>query len=100
MFASQGKNRYYDERIALSKFADEKITAYQGMIANEKDFLATRVSFKLNLLQFNSLLKPCLLKKPSALLPQKYRYRLSIDTNFENRTILILKSIGRYQKTI
>jgi hypothetical protein len=48
--------------------------------------------------RFNSLLKPSLYKKPCALLPQKYRYRLSIDTHFENRTILILKSIWRYQK--
>ena len=30
--------------------------------------------------RFNSLLKPCLFKNPSALLSQKYRYRLSIDT--------------------
>jgi amino acid adenylation domain-containing protein len=49
VFASQGKNDYYSTHIESNPLYKEKINAYQAMLGNEKDFIATRVSFKLNL---------------------------------------------------
>ncbi|MBS0350388.1 MAG: amino acid adenylation domain-containing protein [Proteobacteria bacterium] len=48
VFASQGKNFYFLENVFnSSSLADTG--EYQAMLANEKDFLSTKVSFKLNL---------------------------------------------------
>jgi acyl carrier protein len=49
VFASQGKNYYYTDYILSNPAYKEKVNAYQAMLGNEKDFLATKVSFKLNL---------------------------------------------------
>ncbi|NRB11086.1 MAG: amino acid adenylation domain-containing protein [Rickettsiaceae bacterium] len=49
LFASQGQNRYFYDKVINSSSPKSPAFQYQAMISNEKDFLATRTAFKLNL---------------------------------------------------
>ena len=49
VFASQGKNYYFIDRLCSHPAMPEKTHEYPVMLGNEKDFLSTRVSYKLNL---------------------------------------------------
>lgn len=47
VFATQGRNHYFMERIVSLPLS--KMELFQAILANENDFLSTRVSYKLNL---------------------------------------------------
>lgn len=49
VYAGSGYNSYLLSNIASNSHLLELDTAYQTLLANEKDFLTTRVSYKLNL---------------------------------------------------
>ncbi|MBA2655840.1 MAG: amino acid adenylation domain-containing protein [Tatlockia sp.] len=47
VFASQGRNNYFIDQVYNS--VSSELNLFQAILGNEKDFLSTRVSFKLNL---------------------------------------------------
>lgn len=49
VFVSQGKNYYYLEHICGNSHYSNNSHDYQIMMGNEKDFLSTKISYKLNL---------------------------------------------------
>ncbi|HRL22439.1 MAG TPA: beta-ketoacyl synthase N-terminal-like domain-containing protein [Alcaligenes sp.] len=49
VFVGAGMNHYVTRNVAPSVDLSQPVTAYQTMIGNDKDYLATRVSYKLNL---------------------------------------------------
>lgn len=49
VFAGMNNNSYYLKNVLKCPESVEKIGEFQAMLANEKDFLATRASYKLNL---------------------------------------------------
>lgn len=49
VFASQGRNYYFLKNVYSDKSSMSETKLFQAILGNEKDFLATRVSFKLNL---------------------------------------------------
>jgi amino acid adenylation domain-containing protein len=49
VFAGCGNNTYYLNNVLAHKDAIERVGAFQVMVANEKDYIATRVSHAMNL---------------------------------------------------
>ena len=49
VFAGMGNNTYYTNNVLHHKDAIDKVGAFQVMVANEKDYIATRVSHFMNL---------------------------------------------------
>lgn len=49
VFASQGRNYYFMDRVYADPASLSNTNIFQAILNNEKDFLSTRVSFKLNL---------------------------------------------------
>ncbi|CBN53834.1 MULTISPECIES: type I polyketide synthase [Kamptonema] len=49
VFAGTGNNTYFANNVSKRPDLIEAIGAFQAMVANEKDFLTTRTSYKLNL---------------------------------------------------
>ncbi|WNZ28006.1 amino acid adenylation domain-containing protein [Leptolyngbya sp. NK1-12] len=49
LYAGSGQNTYFERHICGRKEIIEPLGAFQTMLANEKDFVTTRASYKLNL---------------------------------------------------
>lgn len=49
LYAGCGQNTYFEKHLCNRPALVDRFGAFQTMLANEKDFLATRVSYKLNL---------------------------------------------------
>lgn len=49
VFASQGRNYYFMDNVYANQAFRSDTNLFQAILGNEKDFLSTRVSFKLNL---------------------------------------------------
>ncbi|WP_225931113.1 beta-ketoacyl synthase N-terminal-like domain-containing protein [Leptolyngbya sp. 7M] len=49
LYAGSGQNTYFERHICGRKDIIEPLGAFQTMLANEKDFVTTRTSYKLNL---------------------------------------------------
>ncbi len=49
LYAGSGHNTYFENHLCGRKEIIDRLGAFQTMLANEKDFLTTRISYKLNL---------------------------------------------------
>ncbi len=49
LYAGSGQNTYFENHLCGRKEIIDRLGAFQTMLANEKDFVTTRISYKLNL---------------------------------------------------